>query len=392
LANANLKVKIDPIQIAVIGAQSSGKTSVLEMIMGVDCLPRGTGIVTRCPLLIQLHHTKDDKPYGVFQHNASKKLDDMEEIRKGIIEQTKILVGNKQTVSEKEIVLDFYSKEVPDLTLIDLPGLVNASMDSQDKDIEAKIYKLACKYAQSDNTTILMVHPANDDMANNPAIKLVQKLDKHKKRTIGVITKVDKMDEGQDATHFLNGSDFKLNHGYIVVKCRSQKDNDDELTIDEAKMNEKEYFESHPEYTKWLHMVGIKNLSDKLSVLLVQSILKNLPTCLKLTNENISIYQKELKSLGKGSEFKDESQANEYFIQIVGEFIKELSQNIQGGDCDLTVKSLSGGSYIKKYFESFGKDLIDKIDPLKDVEVEQILTEMKKSFGINSSLFVPEEA
>ena len=41
-------------QIVVVGAQSAGKSSVLESIVGRDFLPRGTGIVTRCPLILNL--------------------------------------------------------------------------------------------------------------------------------------------------------------------------------------------------------------------------------------------------------------------------------------------------------------------------------------------------
>jgi dynamin 1-like protein len=392
LAKVNLKVKIDPIQIAVIGAQSSGKTSVLEMILGVDCLPRGSGIVTKCPLILQLHQTNENTTYGVFGHKTDQIFSDMDGIRKEIEEQTLFLVGDKQTVSDKEILLDFYSKNVPDLTLIDLPGLVTTAMDGQDEGIEKKITNLARKFVQSEKTIILLINPANNDMANNPAIKLVQEVDKDRLRTFGVITKVDSMDAGQDATYLLQGNDFNLNHGYIAVKCRSQRDNDEQLLISDAKMREKEYFEEHPVYSKMLHKVGTENLSNKLSALLARSIKENLPYYLKNVKENIAICEKELKLLGKGSEFKDEGQAYEYFIQAIGTFIKQLSQNIEGADCDLTVKSLSGGSYIKKHFESFGRDLIDTIDPFEDIEIEQILIEMKKSFGINSNLFIPEDA
>lgn len=36
--------------------QSSGKSSVLESLVGRDLLPRGTGVVTRRPLILQLVH------------------------------------------------------------------------------------------------------------------------------------------------------------------------------------------------------------------------------------------------------------------------------------------------------------------------------------------------
>lgn len=48
---------LDLPQIVVVGSQSSGKSSVLETIVGRDFLPRGQGIVTRRPLVLQLIHT-----------------------------------------------------------------------------------------------------------------------------------------------------------------------------------------------------------------------------------------------------------------------------------------------------------------------------------------------
>ncbi|GIQ90528.1 dynamin superfamily protein [Kipferlia bialata] len=51
------EAEIDLPQIVVVGSQSSGKSSVLEHICHRDFLPRGSGIVTRRPLILQLHHT-----------------------------------------------------------------------------------------------------------------------------------------------------------------------------------------------------------------------------------------------------------------------------------------------------------------------------------------------
>lgn len=42
------------VSICFLCLQSSGKSSVLESLVGRDLLPRGTGIVTRRPLILQL--------------------------------------------------------------------------------------------------------------------------------------------------------------------------------------------------------------------------------------------------------------------------------------------------------------------------------------------------
>ena len=49
--------QIDLPQITVVGSQSAGKSSVLEHIVGRDFLPRGNGICTRRPLVLQLYNT-----------------------------------------------------------------------------------------------------------------------------------------------------------------------------------------------------------------------------------------------------------------------------------------------------------------------------------------------
>lgn len=73
---------IDLPQIVVVGSQSSGKSSVLEHIVGKSFLPRGAGIVTRCPLVLQLQHLKEDQEdYAIFNHNTKKRFTDYKLIR-----------------------------------------------------------------------------------------------------------------------------------------------------------------------------------------------------------------------------------------------------------------------------------------------------------------------
>ena len=73
LARCNYSGKIQLPQIVVIGNQSSGKSTLLESIIGHEFLPKGTGIVTRRPAIIQLFHQKDQhQMHAEFVHKKGK--------------------------------------------------------------------------------------------------------------------------------------------------------------------------------------------------------------------------------------------------------------------------------------------------------------------------------
>lgn len=144
---------LDLPQIAVVGSQSAGKSSVLENFVGRDFLPRGAGIVTRRPLILQLVHSKgpgacmpaaavdgaaadaDTAPaeYGEFLHCKGKKFTDFDEIRKEIEAETDRGTGSNKNVSPIPISLKVYSPQVLDLTLIDLPGMTKVPVGDQPK-------------------------------------------------------------------------------------------------------------------------------------------------------------------------------------------------------------------------------------------------------------------
>jgi len=67
----------------------------------------------------------------------------------------------------------------------------------------------------------LALSPANADLANSDSLKMAREVDPQGERTIGVLTKIDLMDEGTNAIDLLNGSVYPLKLGYYGVKCRS---------------------------------------------------------------------------------------------------------------------------------------------------------------------------
>ena len=121
----------------------------------------------------------------------AQKFHDFTKVRQEIEEETDREVGKNKSISNKPINLRIYSPNILDLTLIDLPGLTKVPTGDQPEDIEYQIRHMIYEYIQHENTIILAVTPANQDLANSDALKLAKPVDPAGKRTVGVITKLD---------------------------------------------------------------------------------------------------------------------------------------------------------------------------------------------------------
>ena len=182
-----------------------------------------------------------------------------------------------QGISNKPIHLKIFSPEVLDLTLVDLPGLTKVAVGDQPEDIEQQIKEMLYSYITQDNTIILAVTPANQDIANSDALKLARKVDPQGDRTIGVITKLDLMDEGTDARDILQNRFLPLKKGYVGVVNRSQRDIDTRKDINQALAAERQFFLSSPYYRKMAAKMGTKFLQQVLNKELNNHIQNKLP-------------------------------------------------------------------------------------------------------------------
>jgi replication fork clamp-binding protein CrfC len=196
----------------------------LESIVGRDFLPRGNNIVTRRPIQITLVNTPSaSKDWGEFMHKPGEKFYDFTKIRDEIDRDTEKVCGPNKDISSVKIVLKLFSARFVDLTLIDLPGITKVPTGDQPSDIEHKILDLCYQYVYPKSAIIMAVCPANQDLANADALKLARKVDHTGDRTIGVLTKVDLMDEGTSVNSILQGKIYPLKLGYVPIVCRSQK-------------------------------------------------------------------------------------------------------------------------------------------------------------------------
>ncbi|KAL0464917.1 UNVERIFIED_CONTAM: Dynamin-related protein 5A [Sesamum latifolium] len=279
--------------IAVVGGQSSGKSSVLESIVGKDFLPRGSGIVTRRPLVLQLHRLEEGREYAEFGHLPRKRFTDFAAVRKEIADETDRETGRSKQISAVPIYLSIYSPNVVNLTLIDLPGLTKVAVEGQPESIVMDIENMVRSYIEKPNCIILAISPANQDLATSDAIKISREVDPKGERTFGVLTKIDLMDKD------IGRKAYKLQFPWIGVVNRSQQDINKNVDMIAARRREREYFAQTPEYKHLAHRMGSEHLGKVLSKHLEAVIKSRIPGLQSLINKTIIELESELSRLGK---------------------------------------------------------------------------------------------
>ncbi|XP_042008716.1 phragmoplastin DRP1C isoform X1 [Salvia splendens] len=285
--------------VAVVGGQSSGKSSVLESVVGRDFLPRGSGIVTRRPLVLQLHKTEGGTEYAEFLHAPRKKFADFAAVRKEIADETDRITGQTKQISNVPIQLSIYSPNVVNLTLIDLPGLTKVAVEGQPESIVQDIEMMVRSYVEKPNCIILAISPANQDIATSDAIKLAREVDPTGERTFGVLTKLDLMDKGTNALDVIEGRSYRLVYPWVGIVNRSQADINKNVDMIAARQKEREYFESSPEYGHLSHKMGAEYLAKLLSQHLEKVIRQRIPSIIALINKTIDELNAELDRIGR---------------------------------------------------------------------------------------------
>ncbi|KAH0873675.1 hypothetical protein HID58_071037, partial [Brassica napus] len=188
-----------------------GKSSVLESIVGKDSLPRGSGIVTRRPLVLKLQTIDDGtREYAEFLHLPRKRFTDFAAVRKEIQDEIDRETGRSKAISSVPIHLSIYSPDVVNLRLIDLPELTKVSVDGQSESIVKGIENVVRSYIEKPNDIILAISPVKKDLASSDAIKISREVDPSGERTFGVLTKIDLVDYGTNAVEILEERSFKL--------------------------------------------------------------------------------------------------------------------------------------------------------------------------------------
>ncbi|KAL2446512.1 Dynamin-related protein DNM1 [Exophiala dermatitidis] len=405
---------LDLPQIVVVGSQSSGKSSVLENIVGRDFLPRGSGIVTRRPLILQLINIPPDEDdaandgdeihvphtaasvaehgeWAEFHHLPGRKFTDFNQVRAEIENETARIAGNNKGINRQPINLKIFSPHVLNLTLVDLPGLTKVPIGDQPSDIEKQTRTLISEYIAKPNSIILAVSPANVDIVNSEALKLARHVDPLGRRTIGVLTKLDLMDHGTNALDILSGRVYPLKLGFIGVVNRSQQDIQTNKPMSEALKAEAEFFRHHPAYRNMANRCGTQYLAKTLNTTLMAHIRDRLPDIKARLNTLMGQTQQELASYGS-KQFSGKEHRGSLILQLMTRFANSFISSIDGTSSEISTKELCGGARIYYIFNSVFGNSLETIDPTHNLSVLDIRTAIRNSTGPRPSLFVPELA
>jgi replication fork clamp-binding protein CrfC len=185
------------------------------------------------------------------------------------------VAGSNKAVSKEHLILRVHSKSVPNLTLVDLPGLTKVPVGDQPQNISEQIRTMVLEAIRNPNCIILAVSAANQDIANSDGLQIAREVDPDGHRTLGVLTKLDLMDQGTDAREVLGGKVYPLRHGYTAVVNRSQHDS--KLPMREALKAEQAFFAKNPAYSALAHEQGIPFLSHRLNQILENHIRLQMP-------------------------------------------------------------------------------------------------------------------
>ncbi|XP_074264719.1 phragmoplastin DRP1E-like [Silene latifolia] len=368
--------------IAVVGGQSSGKSSVLESIVGRDFLPRGSGIITRRPLVLQLCKIEQGtQEYAEFLHLPKARFTDFSLVRNEIQEETDRMTGRLKKISQVPIQLTIYSPNVVNLTLIDLPGLTKVAVEGQPETIVNDIENLVRSYVQKPNCIILAITPANQDVATSDAIRLAREVDPAGERTFGVLTKLDLMDRGTNALEVLEGKAYRLQHPWVGVVNRSQADINRNVDMLAARCREREYFATSPDYAHLASKMGSEHLANLLSKQLESVIRARIPDVASLISRNIDDIESELNILG--SPIPIDGGAQLYTIlELCRAFEQTFKEHLVGGR--------PGGDRIHIVFEHQLPAALRKIPMDRHLSVKNVKRIVFEADGYQPHLVAPE--
>jgi dynamin 1-like protein len=302
-----------------------------------------------------------------------------------------LLAGNDKNISHNPIIVKIFLPNVPNLTLVDLPGITQVACKDkgQPEDIKEQIEKLIGSYIKSEETIILSIIPARTDVEADVGVGLVKKYDPDFNRSIGVLTKVDLMNVDTDVSSYVSGNiskNLRMNYGYYLVRNRTNKEMN-EITMHDGFKKEQAFFQNHSVYSKMSDndkkKMGTNNLRDKLVTILSNKIKELLPMISKQIVQKYTDTCKELIQLG--SEIpQDQLSRQTYVHHLILNLSQVFIQAIDGMDKD----NYNIGRHLKDNYIAY-RDIINKLDPITEFDAKYIDNISKNVEGNHMSFLVP---
>ncbi|KDQ13938.1 hypothetical protein BOTBODRAFT_55684 [Botryobasidium botryosum FD-172 SS1] len=366
---------IDIPRIVVIGNQSSGKSSLVEAISGIQ-VPRDSGTCTRCPMECRISSSDEEWKCQVslrFEYDGNSRSHNIREVPFG----PPISLENKEQVEsvlrgaqaallnphipyedvagllpgrlaelKKDRMLKFSRNVVcvdvsgPDLTtlaFLDLPGIIQNDETENVRLVE----DLVVSSIAAENCLILVALPMNDDIENQKAVRLAQESDPTGKRTICVLTKPDCMPAGSQKRLFhwqeiIEGRSHPLKHGYYVTRQPDDDARANGITSKAARDAEEAFFRGDPwNKSTQRQRFGTRNLTRTLSRLLTDMTNDSLPTLRENVEKSLDECRKELVSIPRPIE----DPATEV-MQMVTAFSNRFNEWVDGSPgCESMVQT-----------------------------------------------------
>lgn len=402
MESLDIKENLPIPQIAVFGDQSSGKSSLLESLSGI-IFPKGSGLVTKCPTRISMSRCDKGSPWmaklsfsdqvkdGDIDPSLSDVVHTPEELSRKLELAGDIVARSSSTsFSSAAINVLVQSPSTPNLTLIDLPGIIRTTTAGQDKAVIATVDALLDYYLRQTETVILAVIPANQDIATIDILERASKFDPSGSRTIGVLTKLDLVDKGaeHEILDVVMNVKKPLKLGYLVVKNRNQSQLNKSVSVEDGIRDEEEYFSSHD---MWSNIEpkqkGIKSLCSKLTFVIVSRAHDRAPFLKWLLLDHMAKSEEKLSSLGNELPSSVEER-RKILIRVISRFSQTLRQLSAGdyrdqlarNDTDLRIK-YQVGEILQELKVELGNNVPDLDDEAYSKRLADTITSMRGRYA-----------
>ncbi|PPR05457.1 hypothetical protein CVT24_008226 [Panaeolus cyanescens] len=366
LHNTGVQVDIDLPQIAVIGSQSAGKSSLIESISGIT-LPRAAGTCTRvptecrlmradgpwqCVVSLQFITDSNNAPLGQARNELfGPTIRDKSEVEVRIRRAQRALLNPNKPVksflngdeddgdtdalsfSKNYVSLQISGPDVADLSFVDLPGLIASVGGTRGNNNDIGLVKgLVTSYIAKPSCIILLTVTCETDFENQGAYSIVKEYDPDGKRTIGVLTKPDRIPIGEEQSWlaYIRNEKQPLDNNWFCVKQPSSNDLKKRPTWEQARQMEADFFagtapwnELDALYSKYLRT---SNLLERLSDVLSALISKRLP---QIQDElEKAIYSTEMAIAALPKPPSDDPRGE--ITQLIHVFTNKLAQEVKG--------------------------------------------------------------
>ncbi len=355
-------------KILLVGTQTSGKSTLLNNIIGRDILPTGDNMVTRTPFHISLRYNQHERIILFHIENGKKivmydkeiKNFDQEVFKSKIIDLTDLLTGGKYLISKTPIFIEISASNLFDLTFVDLPGLVTLAITDkgQPETMVDDIKELIEEQLSSNNAFVIVVMQSKKDLETDVGLGIVKGLCKkyNKMKTLGVFTKADLLDK-KTIPNFDSlftpdiSSQVSLDCGYYVVNNNLPAEFQDK---------EKQYIWYGNFFGKKSNLFsqkryGIHNVIDAMKKHINIFLINRSPAI----KENVMMIQKSLKDSMPfiGNEASNTKSKTLYIINNCFNLSNDVKESINSTGSHNNI-----GSQIRHILDMYEKELTD-IDP-----------------------------